>query len=269
MNLVDILQFVGIPVAIATGIMLFSWRLFSSAKVHYLGPVIATGAACLAAFVLQEGFPAIPPTQKWHWLVLVTLVVSLLSFYYKTAIFQSIVAACVVSIFMQFPNQQGPLERILIGCSTLAVCIGLRNIKIPAWHMYLAAWWILAGYSLLALNASFAKLSFFAGAMSAVAAALCVLQIIKPREIKNVQAIFGTLIVGCAFCGLAYDSSGTEHQLIWFLPLLGVPISALVYVLQKSWKLRAIASLAVIDGFVMTAVIWSFISQQKLDETWP
>ena len=62
MNLVDILQFVGIPVAIATGIMLLSWRFFSSAKVQYLGPVIATGAACAAAFVLQEGFPAIPPT---------------------------------------------------------------------------------------------------------------------------------------------------------------------------------------------------------------
>jgi hypothetical protein len=134
--------------------------------------------------------------------------------------------------------------------------------------MYVATWWILAGFSILALQSSFAKLSFFAGAMSAVAAALCVLQLMKPRETKSVQMIFGVLIVGCSLCGLAYDQGGPLHQTVWLIPLIGIPISAVAYFVCKR-KYRAKVSLAILLTFVSGALIWSIFTTPATDSMWP
>ncbi len=240
MNPLEVLKFVGIPVAIATGVLLLSYLIFNKKRVQPLGYCIAVLGASFAAFFFQEGMPAIPPTQKWHYLVLTVLLIAFLSCIYpllkqcdELIVLQALIAGVIAACIMYFPKQDGFFERIIIGVSVLFVSVGLRRLTIPAWHMFLASWFILAGLSLLALNASFAKLAFFAGAMSAVAAALCVLQWIKPREVKSVQIVFGTLIVGCAACGFAYDQSELVNKGVWILPVICVPISAVAFLICK------------------------------------
>ena len=127
---------------------------------------------------------------------------------------------------------------------------------------------ILASLSILALQASFAKLAFFAGAMSAVAAALCVLQIVKPRETKSVQMIFGVFIVGCTLCGLAYDPSHAVPTSAWFLPIASIPLSAIAYFLCKG-KYKPVLSLSIIALFVSGAVVWAIVAAPPTVEMWP
>ena len=275
MNPVEIVQFIGIPVVVATVIMFLSWGLLRSTRLQPLGATFAVGISSLVAFVLQEGIPAIPPSQKWHWLVMTAIIVSVLACIYpllkqfdKLIVLQALITGVIAAIFMQFPNQEDWLLRLGIGFSVLFVSVGLRRLTIPPWHMYIASWWVLAGYSFLALQASFAKLAFFAGAMSAVAAALCVLQLLKKRDTKSVQMIFGVFIVGSAMCGLAYDPSHNVPPLAWFLPMIGIPISAIAYFLCK-YKYPAFLSLAIIDSFVFAAVIWSIMAAPAGDELWP
>ena len=275
MNPTDILKFIGIPVAVAAGIMLLSWCVLTSKRLQPLGATIAVGVACLAAFILQDGIPNIPPTEKWHWLVITTTVVALLACIYplwkkwdEWIVLQAMIAALIGAIIMQFPSQDGIVFRFVVFILILFTCVGLRRFTIPPWHMFLASWMILATFSILALQASFAKLAFFAGAMSAVAAALCVLQLVNPRETKSVQMIFGVFIVGCALCGLAYDPSHAVPTSAWFLPIASIPLSAIAYFLCKG-KCRAVLSLSIITFFVVGAVSWAIVAAPPTDEMWP
>ena len=275
MNPSDILKFIGIPVAVATGIMLLSWWVLASKRLQPLGATIAVGVACLTAFVLQDGVPAFPPTEKWHWLVITTTVVALLACIYplwkkwdEWIVLQAMIAGLIGAIVMQFPSQDEIIDRFDVFILILFACVGLRRLTIPPWHMFLASWMIIASLSILALQASFAKLAFFAGAMSAVAAALCVLQIVKPRETKSVQMIFGVFIVGCALCGIAYDPTHHVPILAWFLPIICIPISAIAYFLCKG-KCRAVLSLVIITFFVVGAVSWAIVAAPPTVEMWP
>lgn len=275
MNPTDILKFIGIPVAIATGIMLLSWWMLASKRVQPIGATIAVGVACLAAFMLQEGPLAFPPAEKWHWLVITTLVTSLLACIYplwkkwdKRIVLQAMIAGLIGAIIMQFPSQDGMFDRIIVFILILFTSVGLRRFTIPPWHMYLASWMILASFSMLALQASFAKLAFFSGAMSAVTAALCVLQLVNPRETKSVQTIFGTCIVGCMMCGLAYDPSHAVPITSWFLPIASIPLSAIAYFLCKG-KYKQVLSLSITALIVSGAVVWAILAAPKVDEMWP
>jgi hypothetical protein len=104
--------------------------------------------------------------------------------------------------------------------------------------------------------------------MSAVSAAMCVLQVVNPRETKSVQMIFGMSIVGCAMCGLAYDPSHVVPAIAWFLPIASIPLSAIAYFLCKG-KYRAVLSLTIIALFVMGAVCWAMFTAPAVDELWP
>jgi len=276
MNPFDVLQFIGIPVGVATVMMLLSWWLLPTKRLQPVGAVLAVGMSCLVAFLLQEGIPSVPPTQKWHWLVLTVLLVSVLACMYplfrgwdELIVLQAIIAGVIAAVLMQFPSQSAFFERCIVLFMVLFVSVGLRRLTIPPWHMYLASWWILAGLSILALQSSFAKLAFFAGAMSAVAATLFVLQLIKPRETKSVQMIFGILIVGCSLCGLAYNQTETIHQIAWLLPMIGVPISAVTYFICKNLRYGAMVSLGIIYVFVSCPVILSIVTTPTGDELWP
>ena len=55
MNPAAILQFIGIPILVASGTMFFSWKFLSRERMQPLGGVIAVGASSVVAFVLQEG----------------------------------------------------------------------------------------------------------------------------------------------------------------------------------------------------------------------
>lgn len=266
MNPVDILQFIGIPVLVASGMMFFSWKFLSRERIQPLGGVIAVGASSVVAFVLQEGVPSIPPTQKWHWLVITVALISLLAFVYplvrkfdERVFLQTLIAGIIAAVFMQFPAQSGFFDRCFVFLMILFVSIGLQRLSIPPCHMYAVSWLTLAAISILALQSSFAKLAFYAGAMSAVAAAMCVLQLLNPRETKSIQMIFGVLIVGCSLCGFAYDQNGTAFKLAWFIPMAGVPISAIVYLLLKDHKNRALISLAIVVLCIATSAILSIL----------
>ena len=275
MNPTDILKFIGIPVAVATGIMLLSWWVLASKRLQPLGATIAVGVACLTAFILQDGPPALPPTEKWHWLVITIMLVLLLACIYplwkkwdEWIVLQAMIAGLIGAIVMQFPSQDGIIDRFVVFILILFACVGLRRLTIPPWHMFLASWMILASLSILALQASFAKLAFFAGAMSAVAAALCVLQLVNPRETKSVQMIFGVCIVGCAMCSLAYDPSHAVPTSAWFLPIVSIPLSAIAYFLCKG-KHKPVLSLSIIALFVSGAVVWAILAAPEVDEMWP
>jgi hypothetical protein len=275
MNPVEVLQFVGLPVLIATGIVLLSWHFFSSKRIQPLGVIIAVGVSSIVAFALQEGLPSVPPTEKWHWLVLTVLIVFLLACLYplfrawdRLIVLQAIIAGIITAACMQFPGQSGFFDRVSILLLVLFVSVGLRRLTLPPWHMYLAAWSVLAGLSILALQASFAKLAFFAGAMSAVSAAMFVLQLLKPRETKSVQVLFGVLIVGCAMCGAAYDPLRAVPLLAWYLPMVGISIAAIAYFLCKP-KFRAVVSIATLEFCILFSVIWTLLQATPQDEMWP
>ena len=275
MNPVEVLQFVGLPVLIATGIVLLSWHFFSSKRIQPLGVIIAVGVSSIVAFALQEGLPSVPPTQKWHWLVLTVLIVCLLACLYtlfrawdKLIVLQAIIAGIIAAVLLQFPGQSDVSYRVSILFLVLFVSVGLRRLTLPPWHMYFASWSALAGLSILALQASFAKLAFFAGAMSAVAAAMFVLQCVKPRETKSVQVLFGVLIVGCAVCGVAYDPSHVVPLLAWYLPMAGIIIAAIVYFVGKP-KYKAAFSIATLELCVLISVIWTLLQTTPQDEMWP
>ena len=275
MNPIEIAQFIAIPVAVAAGIAIMSWWLFSSKRLQPLGVIIAVGVSSFVAFALQEGLPSVPPTQKWHWLVLTVLIVFLLACLYtlfrawdKLIVLQAIIAGIIAAVLLQFPGQSDVSYRVSILFLVLFVSVGLRRLTIPPWHMYIAAWSALAGLSILALQASFAKLAFFAGAMSAVAAALFVLQCVKPRETKSVQVLFGVLVVGCAMCGVAYDPSHVVPLLAWYLPMAGIIIAAIVYFVGKP-KYKAAFSIATLELCVLISVIWTLLQTTPQDEMWP
>ena len=275
MNPIEIAQFIAIPVAVAAGIAIMSWWLFSSKRLQPLGVIIAVGVSSLVAFALQEGLPSVPPTQKWHWLVLTVLIVFLLACLYplfrawdKLMVLQAIIAGIIAAVLLQFPGQSDVSYRVSILFLVLFVSVGLRRLTIPPWHMYIAAWSALAGLSILALQASFAKLAFFAGAMSAVAAALFVLQCVKPSETKSVQVLFGVLVVGCAMCGVAYDPSHAVPLLAWYLPMAGIIIAAIVYFVGKP-KYKAVFSIATLELCVLISVIWTLLQTTSQDEMWP
>ncbi|MBT6270500.1 MAG: hypothetical protein HOI88_09180 [Phycisphaerae bacterium] len=276
MNLVDILQFIGIPVLVASLVMVFSWKFLPGIRVQPLGALIAVGASSVIAFSLQEGIPNIPPSQKWHWLVVTVALVSLCACLYplcrkfdERIVLQATIAGIIAAVLMQFPSQSGFMIRCIVFLMVLVVSISLRRFTIPPWHMFVVSWLILAGLSILALQSSFAKLAFYAGAMSAVAASMCLLQLLKPREIKSIQMIFGVLIVGCSLCGFAYDQNETVFKLAWFLPMVGLPVSAIVYLLLKHPKKRALISLATVFVLVATSVLVSVVGTAPADEMWP
>ena len=81
--------------------------------------------------------------------------------------------------------------------------------------------------------------------------------------------VFGVLIVGCSLCGLAYDQSEEIHKIVWFLPMISIPISSIAFFLFQKKKYVAIISLGVVDLFVFAAVIWSIISTPVSDDLWP
>ena len=275
MNPLEIAQFIGIPVAVATGLSIVSWWFFSSKRRQPLGVLIAVGCSALVAFALQEGMPSVPPTQKWHWLILTVLIVfflaclySLFSKWDKRIILQALIAGIVAAVFMQFPGQSSVLDRIIIFLLVLFVSVGLRRLRIPAWHMYIVAWSVLASLSILALQASFAKLAFFSGAMSAVSAAMFVLQLCKPRETQSVQMLFGVIIVGCAMCGLAYDPSHAVPMFAWYLPLIGITIAAIAFLLCKP-KFRSVISIGLLELCLLASVIWTIVQSTPQDDMWP
>jgi hypothetical protein len=276
MNLLDILQCIGIPVLVASLVMVFSWKVLPGLRVQPLGALIAVGASSVVAFSLQEGIPSIPPTQKWHWLVITVALVSLCACLYplcrkfdERIVLQAMIAGIVAAVLMQFPSQSSFIIRCIVFLMVLVVSVSLRRFTIPPWHMFVVSWLILAGISILALQSSFAKLAFYAGAMSAVAASMCILQQLKPRETKSIQMIFGVLIVGCSLCGFAYDQKETVIKLAWFLPMVGAPVSAIAYLLLKQPKKRALISLAIVVLLVATSVIVSVVGSAPADELWP
>tara|TARA_X000001036_G_scaffold95981_2_gene88698 strand:+ start:651 stop:1478 length:828 start_codon:yes stop_codon:yes gene_type:complete len=274
-NPAEIVQFIGIPVAVATAILMLSWWALPAKHLQSLGAIIAVGVATLVAFALQEGLPSLPPTQQWHWLVLTVLAVFLFTCLYpffqsldNLVVLQALIAGIIASVFMQFPGQDSFLYRICILFLVLFVSIGLRQLKLPSWHLYIASWSVLACLSILALQASFAKLAFFAGSMSAVAGAMFVLQIVKPKETRSVQMLFGVLIVGCGMCGAAYDPSRAVPLFAWFLPMAGITLAAVVYFLCKT-KYKAAFSIAALELCVLFSVIWTFLQMTPNEEMWP
>ena len=121
MGPLEVLQFIGIPVAVATIIVVLSWFLFRSKHLQPQGAILAVGISCFVAFVLQEGVPVIPPTQKWHWLVLTVLLVSALAYVYslfrvfdELVVLQAIIAGGIAAVLMQFPSQSALYERCIV-----------------------------------------------------------------------------------------------------------------------------------------------------------
>ena len=121
MSPIEIAQFVGIPVAVATVLVFLSWAMTTTNRHEPMGAIVALGIASFIAFVLQEGIPTLPPAQKWHWLILSLFAVWALACIYpcfkkwdEMIVLQAIIAGVLVSVLMQFPAQQDFLFRVLI-----------------------------------------------------------------------------------------------------------------------------------------------------------
>ena len=91
------------------------------------------------------------------------------------------------------------------------------------------------------------------------------MQLLKPRETKSMQMIFSVLIVGCSLCGFAYDQNDTAFKFAWFIPMAGVPISAIVYLLLKDHKKRALISLAIVVLCTAASAILSILGSSPTD----
>ena len=59
----------GLPLLLAVIVMTIGWKLWEKprhAKPPYWPPAAALGLGVMLAFVIQEGLPSIPVSQKWH-----------------------------------------------------------------------------------------------------------------------------------------------------------------------------------------------------------
>lgn len=266
----------GLPLLLAAVVLVIGWKLWEKprhAKPPFWPPPVALGLGVCLAFLMQEGWPSMPLSSKWHWLLPTTFAVTIIGATHRVfprrrslRFIPELATAFIAAFAIQFPGQDTPESRLVIGIATLLVAMAGRTflLRRPSVLLPSMAWLIFATLSLLIFQTHFAKLTVIAGAASMVAAAIAVCVLIRrPATISaGSSSVIGFLTVTLAACGIAYDIDDTVPMTCWFLPVIALPAAAIIRALLSD--LRSKGHSFVAFGFValccLVALAWSYLS---------
>ena len=275
MTVMELLEFIGLPVLLACAIIVQGW--WSGPRPWHAKPPAwpvpaAIGVAYLLSFVLQDGWPDLPPTEKWHWLVPTTMAATILGvtarLFPRTGskrLLPELTLAFIAGFAMHFPGQDRLEIRLAIGIAVLVATLAGRTavLRRPAIQLPLMGWILLATLSIMALQASFAKLAVLTGSISAICAATAVLTWLRRPSSLGIGAhlVIGFIVASIAACGAAYDSNTNVPPLAWVVPVLALPLAALTRVTVPARSERQ----SVLWGMLVTviccaiALIWTWL----------
>ncbi|MCH2148272.1 MAG: hypothetical protein MK095_02435 [Phycisphaerales bacterium] len=275
MSFTDAMEFIGLPVLLACAILIQGW--WSGPRPWHAKPPawpfpLALGLAFILAFVLQEGWPTWPPTQRWHWLVPGVAACTLLGatarlFPLRGRLrFTPEIVIAFITFSLRFPDASEitPLDRLLLGVGVLLAAAAGRAavLRRPAIQLPVLGWLLLATLSVLILQANFAKLAIITGAISAACAGLAVLTLLRRPSSLGIGAhlMIGFLVPVLATYGMAYDASDRIPTGAWILVVLALPLTVVARALVPTR--RALATVLVSMGVVATccliALIWTW-----------
>ncbi|MDG2291461.1 MAG: hypothetical protein P8L37_02295 [Phycisphaerales bacterium] len=275
MSITDAMEFIGLPVLLACAILIQGW--WSGPRPWHAKPPawpfpLALGLAFVLAFVLQEGWPAWPPAQRWHWLVpgvaactLLGVTARLFPLQGRLRFTPELVIA-FITFSLRFPeaSEITPLDRMLLGIGVLLVAAAGRAsvLRRPALQLPLLGWLLLATLSILILQANFAKLAIIAGAMSAACAGLGVLTLLRRPSSLGIggHLLLGFLVPVIATYGMAYDASDQIPIGAWFLVVLALPLTVIARALVPTNRPQTtvLLSMAVVATCCLAALIWTW-----------
>ena len=272
MDPIEVLKFIGLPLLITSLSYLVGCCLFKKDnKAKELIPIVAIGLSCFIAFWLQEGLPAIPATQKWHYLIfiigaLATINVLTYSKFNNTLIIVWLAAFGLIQTLLPLlPGLNDLTTRFLLLIFAIALPYALKGKLRSNIFEYIVCWMIFAGYSVLAIQSGFAKLAFFSASLSAVSAALGILSYLSHLESRFVPILLGTSMLSILMCGKAYDQVH-EVTYIWYLPAIGICIPSIALTFVKPSKFKIMFSLFIVIIFVIGPVVWSLSAVTSFDD---
>ncbi len=276
MTVVELLEYIGFPVLLASAILVQGW--WSGPRPWHAKPPAwpfpaAIGLGFLLAFVLQEGWPDWPPVQKWHWLVPTMIAATVLGvtarLFPRTGskrLLPELALAFIAGFAMHFPGQEAIEIRLGIGIAVLLATLAGRTavLRRPAIQLPLLGWMLLATLSIMILQASFAKLAILTGAVSAICAAAAVLTALRRPSSLGIggHLVIGFAVASIAACGAAYDTNANVPPLAWCLPILALPLAALARVIipARSPLQSILWGMIVAVICCATALIWTWIA---------
>lgn len=267
----------GLPLLLAVVVLAIGWKLWEKprhAKPPYWPPPTAFGLGVLLAFVIQEGLPSIPVSQKWHSMLPALFAVTVIGATHRVfprrrslRFIPEMATAFIAAFAMGFPGQDSMEAKLVIGIGTLLATMAGRTyiLRRPAWVLPVIAWMIYATLSVMILQGYFAKLTIIAGAASMIAAALAVCVLIrKPATLSaGTSCVLGFLAVAMAACGDAYDSSDAIPTPCWWLPVVALPAAAVASAMFSDLRQRrhSVVAIAVAALCCLTAVIWTLATK--------
>ena len=266
----------GLPLLLAAFVLVIGWKLWEKprhAKPPYWPPPVALGLGVCLAFLIQEGWPSMPLSSKWHWLLPTTFAVTIIGATHRAfprrrslRFIPELATAFIAAFAIQFPGQDTLESRLVIGVATLLATMAGRTflLRRPPFLLPSMAWLIFATLALLIFQTHFAKLTVIAGAASMMAAAIAVCVLVRrPATISaGSSSVIGFLAVILAACGSAYDIDRNVPMPCWFLPVLALPAAAIIRALLSDLRHKGHSFIAF--GFVtlccLVALVWAYLS---------
>ena len=263
----------GLPLLLAAIVMTIGWKLWEKprhAKPPYWPPAAALGLGVMLAFVIQEGLPSIPVSQKWHSLLPALFAVTVIGATHRVfprrrslRFIPEMATAFIAAFALNFPGQDTMEAQLVIGIGTLLATMAGRTyiLRRPAWILPVVAWMIYGTLAVMILQVYFAKLTIIAGAASMIVAAIgvCVL-VRKPATLSaGTSCVLGFLAVALAACGSAYDAGDSIPTACWWLPVVALPAAACASAMFSDLRQRRHSVIAIAIALVccLTAIIWT------------
>ncbi len=263
----------GLPLLLAAIVMTIGWKLWEKprhAKPPYWPPPTALGLGVMLAFVIQEGLPSIPVSQKWHSLLPALFAVTVIGATHRVfprrrslRFIPEMATAFIAAFALNLPGQDTMEAKLVIGIGTLLATMAGRTyiLRRPAWILPVVAWMIYGTLAVMILQVYFAKLTIIAGAASMIVAAIGVCVIVrKPATLSaGTSCVLGFIAVAIAACGDAYDSGDATPTLCWILPVLALPAAAGASAMFSDLRQRrhSVIAIAIAALCCLTALIWT------------
>ena len=267
----------GPPLLLAVAVMAFGWKLWKKprhAKPPYWTPPAALGLGVMLAFVIQEGMPSVPLSQKWHWLLPTLFAVTVIGTTHRVfprrrgiRFVPELATAFIAAFALNFPGQDTIEAKLVIGIGTLLATMAGRTylLRRPPWVLPVITWMIYGTLAILILQVYFAKLTIIAGAASMIAAAIgvCVL-IRRPATLSaGTSNVMGFLAVALAACGQAYDGGDAIATACWCLPVAALPAAACASAMFSDLRQRrhSVIAIAFAAACCLAAIIWALANR--------
>jgi len=260
--IVQVLTGIGLPAALAAVVLLIGWRPWPRTRQPEdagWATALAFGGAFLAAFIVQQGMPSIPPHERWEWIALIMAGATVLGIIDGMLRRQPVrtftlaaIAGAAVGYALRLPDLDLVEARASLGVAILGLVLVLDPLaaRRPGPRLPIALVIVMTTLATAAQAAAFGKLAFIAGAMAAAAGVHAVVAILNP---KLSLAPGGALVVAIALVLLSATGHAYDYgDLPWWMFV--VPAASLV--LMWAGEIKPIARrrwLSAAIGLVLVA----------------